>query len=130
MSDSSNPVQPDVEIYIKRAEVEDITTWLADHFTVGESRQAGETIKYALGFEGKPLTCTVLPKAARGGYVSVLFEPNNTPWATDEACAEEAWEHFGLEVRCSIGGWNGDEDDTGGWYRYTDKGRSVVNWLT
>lgn len=120
---------PDIEIYIKRAALADILAWLALHFEVGEQRTAGDTIKVPLTHTGRPLTCTIFEQAARGGYVSVLFEPNETPWGNDEHCALDAYHHFDLEVRCITGSWTADSADTGGWYRFTDEGKVVVNWL-
>ena len=121
---------PDIEIYIKRVPLADLLQWLDQRFTVGEQQEAGETLKLQLKREGKPLTCTIYENAAKGGYTSVMFEPNHTPWDNDEACAEEAFEVFQLEVRCITGGWSNSSPSEGGWYRFTENGRSVVNWLT
>ncbi len=126
---------PDIEIYLKRASMEDIAGWLEQHFTITSKRSAGETIKFSLvgtknSREQQSLNCTVYEKAAKGGYVSVLFEPNHTPWENDEACARNAFEHFGLEVRCIVEGWTPESDDEGGWYRFTESGQARVNWLT
>lgn len=121
---------PDIEIYIKRAELSEILAWLAQHFEIADQAPAGETTKVSLRYEGEPLTCTIFPGAAKGGYVSVWFEKNVTPWQNDAACAEDAFAFFDREVRCITGGWSTGSEDTGGWFRYTNKGRSIVNWLT
>ena len=52
------------------------------------------------------------------------------PWQTDEECAQEAYNHFQVEIRCSVNGWTSESEDSGGWYRFTDSGKTVVNWLT
>ncbi len=122
--------QPDIEIYVKRAELAQIQDWLKQFFTIHESHPAGETQKLTLQYEQKSLCCTVFEKAAKGGYTSICFEPNHTPWETDEDCARQAFEFFDLETRCITGGWSNGEADQGGWYRFTENGRSVVNWLT
>ncbi|MBO6702896.1 MAG: hypothetical protein JJ921_11175 [Pseudomonadales bacterium] len=121
---------PDIEIYIKRVPLEDLTQWLERRFEVSDRKDIGETLKLSMTFEGAPLTCTVFENAAKGGYTSISFEPNNTPWDDDEACANEAYELFQLEVRCITGGWTTNAPVEGGWYRFTKDGRSVVNWLT
>lgn len=120
---------PDIEIYVKRAETTAVLAWLKTHFTDGAVEQSGEATKVALKFHDQPLNCIVVPGAVKGGFTSICFEPNNTPWHDDEACAVEAFEHFALEVRCSTGGWTDEASDEGGWYRFTENGRSVVNWL-
>jgi len=126
---------PDIEIYIKRASIDAVLTWVALHFEVNSQKQSGETLKLGLLYEGDPLACNIVPDVVKGGYLSVCFEPNRTPWIDDEACAVSAFDHFKLEIRCSTGGWTtGTEDteeiaDTAGWYRFTAAGRSVVNWL-
>lgn len=121
---------PDIEIYIKRVPLADLLQWLDQRFAVGEQQEAGDTLKVQLNWEGKPLSCTIYENAAKGGYTSVMFEPNHTPWDNDEACAEEAFKIFQLEVRCITGGWSTDSPSEGGWYRFTENGCSVVNWLT
>ena len=90
----------------------------------------GVAEKLRLRREKAVLECTVIEQAAKGGYCSICFEPNNTPWETDAECAEDAFQHFQLEIRCNRTGWTTDSSDTGGWYRYTANGRTVVNWLT
>lgn len=122
--------QPDIEIYVKRAEVEDIRRWLENNFIILEQKASGDTLKLSMTFDNQPLTCTIFEKAAKGGYVSILFEPNHTPWDTDETCALDAFSFFQLEVRCSVGSWTASTEDTGGWYRFTESGKSTVNWLT
>ncbi len=121
---------PDIEIYIKRVKLDDLLQWLEQRFVVKSQQQAGETLKVQLSLADKPLTCTIYENAAKGGYASVSFEPNHTPWDTDEQCAEEAFRVFQLEVRCITGGWSSQASQEGGWYRFTENGRSVVNWLT
>lgn len=121
---------PDIEIYIKRAETEQILTWLSQTFEIGDRRQAADTLKLSLIYQGQPLSGRVIEKAAKGGFVCIGFEPNATPWMDDASCAADAYGFFGLEVRCSTSGWTEDDEETQGWYRFTDSGRSVVNWLT
>jgi hypothetical protein len=122
-------MQPDIEIYLKKTPLADILAWLGGFFDVGDQQSRGDGIEISLHYQGKSLTCVVIERVVKGGYTSVWFRTNHTPWDSDEACARDAFEHFGAEVRCSIGGWTEEADDAGGWYRFTDEGRSVVNWL-
>lgn len=121
---------PDIEIYIKRVDPDDLLSWIEQRFEILQKSAAGETLKLHLTYEGRPLVCTIYENAAKGGYTSVTFEPNQTPWDTDEACAEDAFSEFELEVRCITGGWENQSSDEGGWYRFTKDGRNTVNWLT
>lgn len=123
--------QPDIEIYLKRPLIEDVVAWLSEHFEVTETHSTGDQHRLTLRYQGEPLTCMVFEKVAKGGYASIWFKSNNTPWATDEECASAAFDRLGIETRCSTGGWEADtEDDRGGWYRFTANGKSKVNWLT
>jgi hypothetical protein len=126
-----NESQPDIEIYLKKVALEDILSWLASYFDdIQPPTPVGVTLQIELTYLKKPLSCIIVVQAAKGGYTSVCFEPNQTPWSTDEQCAQVAFDHFQAEVRCTIGGWTTDSPDTEGWYRFTESGQSVVNWLT
>ena len=133
--------QPDIEIYLKRPAIEDILGWLEKHFEISGHETSGDRHEISLIYNGVALTCMIFEKVAKGGYASVWFKSNQTPWSTDEACASDAFESLGLETRCSTGGWqSGSEDgdhegdsqqgERGGWYRFTAAGKSTVNWLT
>ncbi len=118
-----NPTRyPDIEIYLKRVGSDQILPWLKD--ALGDF----ETIKTEPSVQIKfdKMTCTIAENVAKGGYTSIWFEPNETPWPTDIECARAAFLKFKVEVRCSTGGWEGEDD--GGWLRLTEKGEQVVNW--
>ncbi len=119
---------PDIEIYLKRAASGDIIDWLKQHFQITEIVRQGDSHKLTLDYEGRSVECVIVEKAAKGGYVSVWFKNNETPWRNDEECAREAFKVLGVETRCSTGGWEPSSDDSGSWYRFTDAGQSVVNW--
>ena len=113
---------PDIEIYLKRVSTEDILPWLEQVFGSIEVTRTEPSTRCKLA----GMFCTVTEQVAKGGYTSVWFESNETPWPTDLECARAAFSHFGAETRCSTGGWEGEDD--GGWIRITDKGEQVVNW--
>lgn len=122
------PEPPDIEIYLKRVETADIVTWLKTHFDVTDEQAQGRSLQLSLSFDGRPVTCMLVEGAARGGYTSVWFKENITPWTDDAACAAEAFAHFGQEVRYVNGSWN--NHDEGGWIRLNKDGESIVNWKT
>lgn len=121
--------QPDIEIYAKRASLAAICNWLSQYFEIHDQSASGDTIQLRLGFDGSELECMIVEKAVKGGYASIWFKNNHTPWPTDETCAEDAHATLGVEVRCSKSGWQPGDDDHGGWYRFTDGEKSTVNWL-
>ncbi|MGH8352588.1 MAG: hypothetical protein ACRERY_03555, partial [Pseudomonas sp.] len=71
--------QPDIEIYLKDADHQAITTWLSE--ALGPCtpwQQKGQTFKCRAN--GIPVTW--LPKAV-GKWHSLLLESDATPWADD-----------------------------------------------
>ena len=123
-------IQPDVEIYAKRVAISDIMEWIRLYFSVDEQRTVSSTLKLKLTRDGNALTCTIAENVAKGGYTSIWFDSSSTPWETDEQCAQEAYNHFRAEIRCSASGWTPESEDAGGWYRFTESGKTVVNWFT
>ena len=128
---TENPaIQPDVEIYAKRVRFSDVVEWLESYFSIDEQRTVGSTLKLKLTKEGSSMTCTIAENVAKGGYTSIWFDSSSTPWQTDEECAQDAYNHFQVEIRCSVDGWTSESEDSGSWYRFTESGKTVVNWLT
>ncbi len=119
---------PDIEIYLKRVETDDILRWLSEHFEVGDTEKKGDSLQVSLKHDGSAVTCMLLEGAARGGYTSIWFRENKTPWPDDATCAQEAFKRFHKEVRYANGSW--DNQDDGGWVRLTSDGESIVNWKT
>jgi hypothetical protein len=110
---------PDIEIYIKRPSLDAlVSVGLVSHLT------RGTTTEVLLLDQ---TSCIIVENAVKGGYTSVWFKSNQTPWATDRDCALAAWSHFQIETRCSSGGWNGLDEQ--GWLRFTEAGETVVNWF-
>lgn len=123
-------IQTDVEIYAKRVCINHVIEWIRLYFSIDEQKTVGSTLKLKLTRDGSAITCTIAENIAKGGYTSIWFDSSCTPWQTDEECAQEAYNHFQVEIRCSVNGWTSESEDSGGWYRFTDSGKTVVNWLT
>lgn len=123
---------PDLEIYLKRVPANDIIEWLNTVFDdVRVMTEPSSTPTQALSTKciiQQTMACTISENVAKGGFTSVWFKTNETPWGNDHECAISAFEHFQIETRCSTGGWEGEDD--GGWLRITDKGSQTVNWHT
>lgn len=116
---------PDIEIYIKRPAIADITAWLERRFGTIRTGRQGDTLLYRLGESG--IECAIVENAVKGGFTSVWFKSPKTPWPTDRDCGLEALAELGLEVRCSTGSWD-EGDDSTGWLRITDAGESRILW--
>lgn len=119
---------PDIEIYVKRPAPERISEWLDARFGIASASARGEAMVFRLGAD--QIECVVVENAVKGGYASIWFRSDSTPWQSDQDCARDAFDFFDAEVRCSAAPWEGQdaEADTGGWIRFTDKGESRVNW--
>lgn len=115
---------PDLEIYLKKVSADDILNWLKSIFTSVEVIATDPSTRCLID----QMACTISENVAKGGYASLWFKDNQTPWHTDVEMARAAFAQFNCEIRCSTGGWEGEDD--GGWLRITDKGEQTVNWHT
>ena len=115
---------PDIEIYIKRPSLDALVAWIEVSVGLVSHVTRGTTTEVLLLDQ---TSCIIVENAVKGGYTSVWFKSNQTPWATDRDCALAAWSHFQIETRCSSGGWNGLDEQ--GWLRFTEAGETVVNWF-
>lgn len=115
---------PDIEIYIKRPTLEALITWIEAAMGPVTHTTQGTSTDVLLPDQKR---CIIVENAVKGGYTSVWFKSEQTPWATDRDCALAAWSYFNIETRCSSGGWDGLDEQ--GWLRFTDAGETVVNWF-
>ena len=122
--------QPDIEIYLKRPSMNAIGNWLKNHFDIIAKTPTESGSQLDLRFQQETLQCLVVERVAKGGYASVWFKTNNTPWRNDLECAEDAHALLEIETRCSTGGWQDAQEDQGRWYRLQLGEKSIVNWLT
>jgi hypothetical protein len=129
MTESAS-IQPDVEIYAKLVDINNIIEWIKLYFSIDERKTVGSTLKLKLTRDGSEMSCTIAENVAKGRYTSIWFDSSSTPWDTDEECAQAACNYFQVEIRCSVSGWTSESEDSGGWYRFTDSGKTIVNWLT
>jgi len=107
-------IQPDIEIYVNSASVEEITNWLKDRMDSFEADQPNtaksHSYKATLGDETIPVL--IVEKAAGKYFTSVWFDSNKTPWEKDVDCGRDAFQFMEKEIRCNAAGWlPGDEPD-------------------
>lgn len=120
--------QPDIEIYLKDADLAAVSAWLNQALGALDEWQArGQTFKS----RAAGIALTWLPNAV-GKWHSLLLDSDATPWATDRDCAEAACTALGVEIRCAPGGWSEEEgeEDADRWLRITAEGVSEITWRT
>jgi len=122
--------QPDIEIYLKDADVDHkaITAWLtADIGPCSEWTQKGQTWKCLAG----DVPVTWIPKAV-GKWNSLCLDSDKTPWEDDIACARAAFAALKVEVRCAPGTWVEEESDAEAdqWIRISIDGEEEITWHT
>jgi hypothetical protein len=120
--------QPDIEIYLKDASQDAVTDWLNKAVGACSPWQAkGKTFKCRAG----DIPVTWLPKAV-GKWHSLLLESDTTPWDDDLACARDAYEALGVEIRCAPGGWKEEEsvEDADRWISISERGEAEIVWRT
>ena len=122
--------QPDIEIYLKDADVghQQIADWLGRALgPCSPWQQRGHTWKCQAG----NIPVTWLPKAV-GKWNSLLLESDQTPWEDDIACARAAYAALAVEVRCAPGSWSeaDGEEDADRWIRVSADGAEEITWRT
>lgn len=120
--------QPDIEIYLRDATLDDLSPWLE------------QSLGVALHWEkkGKVYKCQVdcipmtwIPEAV-GKWHCLLLESDLTPWENDLSCAHSAFSALGVEVRCMPGSWQeaDGEDEADRWLSVGPEGMQEIIWRT
>lgn len=119
---------PDIEIYLADIAAPAVADWLAARFPgATPPRPAGKRQwRLHLPHAGTRIPVLII-EAAAPGFTSVWFDSPHTPWPDDQACAREAFAHFGCEVRATPGSWQeGDDPDL--WWRLGPEGEGLLHW--
>jgi len=126
----------DIEIYIKSVSPEAIKAWLElctsslDVQSSNPKRQAYWATFADSADADNPqaeFEIIVLNKV-QSNFSSIWFNTKSTPWANDQACAQQAFEHFHSAIRCVASGWQeGDAPDQ--WLNIDAKGETTIDWL-
>lgn len=120
--------QPDIEIYLKDAELPAVTAWLEQAIGACTPWQTrSQTSQCRAG----DIPVTWMPKAV-GRWSSLLLASDQTPWEDDLACAKAAFAALGVQVRCAPGSWSEEqgEEDADRWLKVTAEGVSEITWRT
>ena len=126
---------PDIEIYIKNINTNDLLAWLEKHFDSLSIKLAANSLSEKQSISGHMLLnkqripVVITPCAAGKAYCSVWFKSAETPWTNDEACALSLLKMFDLEVRCAANSWQEGEDEAGEyWNTITRNEKKLIRW--
>ena len=121
---------PDLEIYIKDTKPEQIVEWLEKELgplseTAG--KQNNERVK---NLSLDSMNLLIIHKNGGARFTSVLLEPNESSWNTDQDFARAAFAHFNKETRASIGAWSNDDAIVDTYWRISKHGEGEFEWET
>lgn len=124
-------MQEDFEIYIKKADLDEVSNWLKTVFPVLEQQESAnrKTHRFQAFWNEQPVPITVVEKAAKTDFTSIWFDTEHTPWSSDRECALAAFAFFQKPVRCNPEFWQeGDDPDL--WLEIAADGEKNVIWQT
>ena len=126
------PGQPDIEIYVRDAGVEEIRAWLEKRLgSLAAEPARGLMAHFRAERDGEAIPVRVMPGAVAKHWTSVWLDSPDTPWASDLACARDCFSFIGKEVRCAAGGWHeDDEEDPDAFIRVDADGEAQISWKT
>ncbi|MFE8073209.1 hypothetical protein QQM79_19275 [Marinobacteraceae bacterium S3BR75-40.1] len=124
-------MQSDIEIYIRDVDIEALKQWLEQRFDAVDlsplDNNAGYKGAVVSGDHRVPVS--LFFRAGGNRYSSLTFDSSHTPWETDLACAREAFEALGTEIRCSTGEWQeGMPEENEYWWRIDARGEKKARW--
>lgn len=127
---------PDIEIYVKQADISIIAKWLDQHFAelelpahAAQIFEKGKSLRAKVFNDDKYSELIITPQAAGKTFCSIWIKDNISPWNNDEDCARSLLEFSDLEIRCSASGWQEEEDEQSAqWLLITRSEEKLINW--
>ena len=127
---------PDIEIYVKDANMELIEDWLNKHFSMvqlpkhsNEIFKKGKVIRALVGNNSVNSDLVITPRADEKTFCSIWLKKNISEWENDESCAQSLLKLADIEIRCSASGWSEEEEvESEQWLLLTREERKLINW--
>tara|TARA_R110001592_G_scaffold52649_5_gene161246 strand:- start:3757 stop:4152 length:396 start_codon:yes stop_codon:yes gene_type:complete len=127
---------PDIEIYVKNADMKQISNWLELSFSelklpphAEHIFAKGKAIRASVTNNNETTELVITPQAAGKAFCSIWFKKNITNWADDESCAQSLLNETDFEIRCSASGWTEEEEEQSEqWLLLTKNERKLINW--
>lgn len=130
MNNETETRYPDIEIYLHDTRPEEILAWLKEKFRAVTPSQLerpnARVHRIRVESEQAAITALIIPRIP-GRFTGVSFDSPATPWATDLACAREAFARFRREVRCCADSWSPSQDPDE-WLRIDSNGETRITW--
>ncbi|MEM5528981.1 hypothetical protein WN093_09170 [Gammaproteobacteria bacterium AS21] len=122
---------PDIEIYIKNTEADQIIAWLASLTnSLLIDRQDSNSSALSLSFNTATIQARIQYNVSGKAWSSLWFKQNETPWDNDLDCAKAASLALTAQVRCVKSGWSDQEDisDDEQWWKIEDNETVLISW--
>ncbi len=127
---------PDIEIYVKNADIAEIVNWLEKSFSdvkipvhAEKIFAKGNAIRATVINDDESTELIITPQASGKAFSSIWFKQNITNWVDDESCALSLLTEAEVEVRCSASGWTEDEEEQSEqWLLLTRDEKKLINW--
>lgn len=121
---------PDIEIYVKNSSLNAITQWLETcSDQLGPIKSSGVTHTAKVRFGADDVAVMIHERVVGKAWLSVWFQSDKTPWATDLECARVASKALDTQVRCIASGWN-EGDDPDEWWKIEAGNEEKISWHT
>ncbi len=122
-------IPSDIEVYIKSASKTDITNWLSDRFSrFSETKSNKRMVVGVVPYQDLELNITVLENVVPG-FSSLWVNSSASPWKSDQELARDVFKDTKLEVRCTAGSWE-NEQDPDLWWCISENGEQEIIWKT
>lgn len=122
---------PDIEIYIKNTEADQIIAWLESLTnSVIIDKQDSNSSALSLSFNTATIQARIQHNVSGKAWSSLWFKQNETPWDNDLDCAKAASLALTAQVRCVKSGWSDQEDisDDEQWWKIEDSEAVLISW--
>ena len=123
---------PDLEIYIKDCNSEQILAWLNLHCESIEILSSSQTsLELEIQFGDQYTNSSLVHKVSGKAWSSLWLKTNVTAWDTDLEIAQQASREMDKQIRCIKASWaDGDtqSEDDHQWWKIEDNQQQLISW--